>query len=130
MKNARAFPLIAVALAIAAVALPASAADESNSFQQAHLSFLGGDSPSSAAPGPWFPVAGEPQNVWTAAAPIPAGVVRYAQAQCLGENRFYAFSGVTVGGALTGNSWRYDATTNTWTPLAPFPIPSEGPTGV
>jgi hypothetical protein len=131
MKNVRAVPVIAVALAIVFLALPASAANDSNSFQQPNLAFLGGEAPSSADPGPWFPVVGpNPQNIWTPAAPIPAGVVRYAQAQCLGENRFFVISGVGPGGALTGNVFRYDAGPNAWTPLAPFPTPAEGPTGV
>src|SRR5262245_34387013 len=130
MKNVRLVPPVALALAIAFAALPASPADDSNSFQQSHLSFLGGEAPAPENPGPWFPVVPIPQNVWTTAAPIPAGIVRYAHAQCLGENRFYVFSGVTTGGQLTGQAVRYDAGPNAWTPLAAFPSPAEGPAGV
>jgi hypothetical protein len=69
-------------------------------------------------------------SAWTNAAPMPVPVVHYAHAQCEGENVFYVISGVTTAGALTGATQRYDAATNTWTQLAPVPIPSEGPTGV
>src|SRR5262245_22036137 len=129
MKNVRVVPVIAVALAVAFAALPASSADESNSFQQPYLAYLGREVPSSAAP-VWSSAVPIPQDVWTGAAGIPAGVVRYAHAQCLGENRFFIFSGVTTGGTLTGQAARYDAGPNTWAPLAAFPIPSEGPSGV
>src|SRR5688572_9378628 len=101
MKNVRIVPAIAVTLAMAFAALPASPADDSNSFQQPYLAHLGGEVPSSANSGSWYPAVPIPQQVWTAAAPIPAGVVRYAHAQCLGDNSFYVFSGVTTGGQLT-----------------------------
>ena len=55
-------------------------------------------------------------GAWTTAAPVPAGIARYAYAKN-GED-LYIISGVTTGGALTNAVRRYNATTNTWTPLA------------
>jgi hypothetical protein len=116
----RVIPFAAAGLTLAFAAAPASPADSQST------SVLQGVGPVVME----SELAGSPSGLWVAAAPIPQGVVRYAHAQCLGENRFYVISGVTTGGTLTGQVARYDASTNAWTPLAAFPAPSEGPTGV
>jgi subtilisin-like proprotein convertase family protein len=70
---------------------------------------------------------------WTPAASLPpgAGVVRYAHTQCDAvPGSFFVISGVDEAFAVTTNAWRYDATTNTWNPLAPFPSAVEGPAAV
>jgi len=68
---------------------------------------------------------------WNGASPVPGGVVRYAHAQCPGEkDSFYVISGVDGSFRVTANTWRYDAQTDTWTPLAPLPAPQEGPIAV
>jgi uncharacterized repeat protein (TIGR01451 family) len=80
-----------------------------------------------AAASPWLALA--PSNTWYRAAPLPTGRVRYAHAQCPGEpNRFYVISGVPT--SVSKNVWRYDADTDTWTILAPFPATVEGPSAV
>lgn len=84
-----------------------------------------------AATGLKAPLA--PSATWFNASPLPPGdgIVRYAHAQCPGEtNRFYVISGRDESFSLTANTWRYDADTDTWTPLAPFPAPVEGPSAV
>lgn len=66
-----------------------------------------------------------PAASWHNAVPLPQGVFRYAHAQCPGEpNRFYIISGIV--GGYTDKTWRYDADTDIWTALAPFPQPGEG----
>ncbi|MEJ5311878.1 MAG: carboxypeptidase regulatory-like domain-containing protein [Anaerolineae bacterium] len=80
-----------------------------------------------AAASPWLALS--PSNTWYKAASLPTGRVRYAHAQCPGEpNRFYIISGVPT--SATENMWRYDADTDTWTTLARFPAPVEGPSAV
>lgn len=65
---------------------------------------------------------------WQSGAPLPAGLVRYAYAQCEDEpDVFYVIAGVSDGLIVDGN-YRYDASTNTWTTLAPIPAGQEGPT--
>ena len=66
---------------------------------------------------------------WTQGQPYPlaGGIVRYAHAQCSDQpNSFYVISGVS-NFSLVANAYRYDADTNTWTPLAPIPEGSEAP---
>lgn len=59
--------------------------------------------------------------------PLANGIVRYGHAQCSDQpNSFYVVSGVSSGGVID-NLYRYDADTNLWTPLAPIPVASEGP---
>lgn len=87
--------------------------------------------PQSLIPNPQPPTSNpaSPLATWFPAAPLPQGTVRYAHAQCPGEpNRFYVISGVTT--SATQNVWRYDADTDVWTALAPFPSPVEGPSAV
>ncbi len=75
---------------------------------------------------PSVPVA---VDSWFGGADVPGGRVRYGHAQCDGDaNHFYVFSGVDGEGGITDAAHRYDATTNTWTELAPVPAGSEGPT--
>jgi len=70
-------------------------------------------------------------GTWLGGSPVPGGVVRYAHAQCPGDNNsFYVISGVDGTFNLTNNAWRYDADTDTWNSLAPIPKGQEGPTGV
>ncbi len=70
-----------------------------------------------------------PSASWYNADPLPQGLVRYARAQCPGDpNRFYIISGVI--GGYTDKVWRYDADSDVWTELAPFPNPGEGPSAV
>jgi len=70
-------------------------------------------------------------GTWLSGSPVPGGVVRYAHAQCPGDNNsFYVISGVDGTFNLTNNAWRYDADSDTWNALAPIPKGQEGPTGV
>jgi hypothetical protein len=62
---------------------------------------------------------------WLPGAAVPYGIVRYAFVQS--SQQFYVISGVTTGGVITANMARYDATTNTWLPLAPIPNAGEAP---
>ena len=77
-----------------------------------------------------FPAINTP-DVWIPGDPIPQGIIRYAHAQCE-ENpeSFYVISGVDPGFGLSPFLTRYDSDTNTWTPLANVPSPSEAPTAV
>jgi hypothetical protein len=62
---------------------------------------------------------------WQSAAPVPQGIVHYAYAQCPDQpNQFYVISGVS-NGLLVNTNYRYDASTNTWTTLAPIPTAQE-----
>ncbi len=80
-------------------------------------------------PLPLSPSPLAPSATWFPAASLPTGRVRYGFAQCPGEqNRFYIISGVPTGAAES--MWRYDADTDTWTTLARFPAPVEGPAAV
>jgi hypothetical protein len=66
---------------------------------------------------------------WAPTAPYPpaGGIVRYAHAQCSDQpNSFYVISGVSNGSIIT-NMYRYDVDTNSWTPLAPILVGSQGP---
>ncbi|HNT74120.1 MAG TPA: hypothetical protein PKH77_03765 [Anaerolineae bacterium] len=84
---------------------------------------------SPSPPLPLSPAPLSPSASWHNAAPLPQGVFRYAHAQCPGEpNRFYIISGAASG--YTDKVWRYDADTDTWTALAPFPRPGEGAAAV
>jgi hypothetical protein len=77
-----------------------------------------------------FPKPNVP-NVWVSGAPNPVPSIRYGHAQCEdAPESFYVISGVDAGFGLTGAVNRYDAGTNSWTPLAPIPSPSEAPTSV
>ncbi len=60
---------------------------------------------------------------WVAAAPYPTTIARYAFAQ-VGQD-LYVISGFSSVILNTVN--RYNATANTWTPLAPIPVGSEAP---
>jgi PKD repeat protein len=69
-------------------------------------------------------------DAWNMATPYPMGIVRYGQAQCAGDtNSFYIIGGVS-NGSIVADVNRYDADTDTWTPLAPMPGADEGPTAV
>lgn len=66
---------------------------------------------------------------WNAGASFPAGagVVRYAWAQCpTMPDSVFIISGVDESFSVTANTWRYDAGTDTWNPLAPIPAGAEG----
>ncbi len=64
---------------------------------------------------------------WASGAPVPAGIVRYAYAQCPDDpNVFYVISGVS-NGFIVNTNYKYDASTNTWTTLAPIPTGQESP---
>jgi len=119
MQNVRAVSAIAVAFAVALVAAPELAGDpQSASALQAD--------PQALVPDMGRVVAGG----WVPALPLTgAGLVRYAHAQCIGSNSFYLISGV-ANGAIVTTVQRYDAGTNTWNPLAPIPVGSEGPVGI
>ena len=112
--------MIAAGLAVALVASPARA-----------------NGPTSVLNNPAYPDvvaatqgASDVPLVWITATPIPgAGIVRYAHAQCLGQNSFYVIAGV-AGGTVVTAVQRYDATANTWTARANIPIGGEGPAGV
>lgn len=69
-------------------------------------------------------------QAWSQGASMPsgAGVVRYAHTQCADDaDSFYVISGVDESFTVTANAWRYDADTDTWNALAPFPSAAEGP---
>ena len=66
-----------------------------------------------------------PLAPWTAAAPHPLHLVRYGFATVGNVN--YTFGGVD-NGAQTNAVYKFDAGTNTWTPLAAMPFAGEGPT--
>ena len=70
-------------------------------------------------------------DAWVGAAPYPEGIVRYAKAQCPGDNNsFYVMAGV-ANGWLVYNTRRYDADVNSWTTLAPMSFNvQENPTAV
>jgi Subtilase family/PKD domain/Carboxypeptidase regulatory-like domain/Repeat of unknown function (DUF6923)/Kelch motif len=76
------------------------------------------------------PQGGQP-DAWFNAAPMPgAGLVRYAHAQCPEDlNNFYVISGVEDG-TIVDYTFGYNAETNSWTTLAPYPDATEGPTSV
>jgi S-layer homology domain/Galactose oxidase, central domain len=65
-------------------------------------------------------------GTWIPGAPMSSASVRYASAQCLGQNTFYVITGVPL---VTTNR-RYDAGTNTWVSLADIPLAMQGPSGV
>ena len=67
-----------------------------------------------------------PPGDWTAASPYPLNNVRYAFGQN-GET-MYVVGGVADGTRVTDTN-KYDATTDTWSPLAPIPVASEAPAG-
>ena len=65
---------------------------------------------------------------WASGAPVPAGLVRYGYAQCADQpDSYYVISGVS-NGAIVNTNYRYDATTNSWTTLAPIPTGQEAVT--
>jgi hypothetical protein len=67
-------------------------------------------------------------SVWTGGADIPMGVVRFAKAQCADQpDSFYIIGGVDETYSTTDQFVRYDADTDSWTALTPFPSPVEGP---
>jgi N-acetylneuraminic acid mutarotase len=79
-------------------------------------------SPSGPIPAPNIPG-------WFGGTDLPGGVVRYAHTQCDGDpDSIYVFSGVDANFELTDRSWRYSASANSWTELAPAPEGQEGPT--
>lgn len=63
---------------------------------------------------------------WIPAAPYPTSIVRYAFAQV--DENLYVIGGVSDGSVVSAVNV-YNATTNTWSPLAPIPVASEGPAG-
>ena len=67
-------------------------------------------------------------DAWNSATTVPIGIVRYAHAQC-DNNSFYVIGGVS-NGSIVGDVFRYDADTDTWTPLSPLPLQGEGPSAV
>ncbi|HEX8679939.1 MAG TPA: kelch repeat-containing protein, partial [Chthoniobacterales bacterium] len=61
-------------------------------------------------------------DAWQAGTPAPSSIARYAFAQ-VGQD-FYIFGGGNENGPIA-NAWRYSATTDSWTPLADVPLPTE-----
>jgi hypothetical protein len=71
-------------------------------------------------------------EAWSSGTPYPGdiGIVRYAHAQCQGDNNsFYLISGVEDG-LVVDDNYRYEADNGTWTALAPIPNGREGPVAV
>ena len=66
---------------------------------------------------------------WVSASPVPANLVRYAHAQCEGDEGFWVIGGV-ADGSIVGGNYHYDAATDTWATMSPLPQFDEGPTGV
>jgi Carboxypeptidase regulatory-like domain/Kelch motif len=105
-------------------ALPELVASDAGSFSKrvdpGPASVLNGRAGELSAPTPHSPD-------WASGAPVPAGIVRYAYAQCPDDpNVFYVISGVS-NGFIVNTNYRYDASTNTWTTLAPIPTGQESP---
>jgi hypothetical protein len=63
-------------------------------------------------------------GAWTAAAPVPIPISRYAFAR--NGQDLYVLGGVSNGSRVATVN-RYNATTNVWTPLANIPVASEAP---
>ena len=61
-------------------------------------------------------------GTWSTGAPYPITILDNAAASVGGF--VYSFSGVS-GGLLVPNSYKYDPTANTWTPIAPLPAARE-----
>src|SRR5262249_39293231 len=76
--------------------------------------------------GPPPPPPPPPPGQWDTAAPYPQSDVRYAFAQS-GEDH-YVIRGVSDGTRINAVN-KYNATTDSWTPLAPIPVASEAPCG-
>ncbi len=69
--------------------------------------------------------------VWSGASALPGGLVHYGHAQCADQpNSFYVIGGVDSSYSSVANAWRYDANTDTWNALAPYPVATEGPQAV
>ena len=71
-------------------------------------------------------------NPWTAAAPYPTYIIRYAFAQ-VGED-MYVISGKSIVvyqgvNAIVNIMTRYNVTADAWTPLADIPVGSNAPAG-
>ncbi|MEJ2853707.1 MULTISPECIES: Kelch repeat-containing protein [unclassified Saccharothrix] len=63
-----------------------------------------------------------PVPSWFDAAALPGGLMAYGHAQCDGDpDHAYLLSGVNAGGVSADGTWRYDATANRWSELAPLP---------
>jgi Carboxypeptidase regulatory-like domain/Kelch motif/Galactose oxidase, central domain len=109
---------------LGATGLPELAPPDAVSFSKrvdsGPASVLNGRTGEASAPAPASPD-------WASGAPVPAGIVRYAYAQCADDpNVFYVISGVS-NGFIVNTNYRYDASTNTWTTLAPIPTGQESP---
>ena len=96
-------------------ALPPNAAERHTASKQSNSTHVAQPAVPNTPPLP---------NSWIAAAPYPQVVSRYAFVQN-GED-IYVISGFS-GGGNTDAVNRYNATTNTWTPLAPIPTKSQAP---
>src|SRR5262249_40128149 len=81
---------------------------------------LSGPAAPAGAFGPVTPTA------WVPGAVYPRTIVRYAFGQ-VGQD-LYVIGGVS-NGQRVGDVNKYNATTNTWTPLAPIPVATEAPAG-
>lgn len=70
-----------------------------------------------------------PLTGWFSAADHPEGAIRYAFAQCAEQpESYYVFSGVSgFDFGISRSAWRFDAATNSWTPLADLPAGYEAP---
>jgi N-acetylneuraminic acid mutarotase len=78
-----------------------------------------------------FPDKGPNGGGWNQTSNMANPVIRYAHAQCdESPESYYVISGVDSGFGLANTLQRYDADTDTWTPLASYPNPSEAPTAV
>ncbi|NJK82242.1 MAG: hypothetical protein HC914_21260, partial [Chloroflexaceae bacterium] len=68
-------------------------------------------------------------TAWFNGATIPSDVIRYGAAQCPEQpDSFYVISGYDLYFyQVSAVTWRYDALTNTWNELAPFPVAVESP---
>ena len=75
-------------------------------------------------PTPTPPTCGTP-SAWAGAAALPVPLVRYAFAQNGAD--FYVISGVTTGNVLSSATYHYNAAADSWTTLAPIPMPGEAP---
>ena len=70
----------------------------------------------------------QPLSGWFGGLDVPGGLVRYGFVQCPEQpESYYLFAGIDGSSRLSTKSWRYDASSNTWTQLADIPGAGEAP---
>jgi len=91
-------------------------------FQYNVLELAGAPAAGGGKQPPSFYIASPQSPAWFMGQALPGGAVHAARAQCAEDpERFYVFAGLNDASRLSKKAWRFDATTNTWTALAPLP---------